>query len=73
MATRKIQDSNLDSRNAREKKLKARGMPYYRKIESRPRRRLQEAARAGGDVVVQALRRRREIRRRETRHCGRSH
>lgn len=32
MATRKIQDSKLDTRTAREK-LKARGMPYYRKIE----------------------------------------
>jgi integrase len=32
MTVRKIQDSKLDSRKAREK-LKARGMPYYRKIE----------------------------------------
>src|ERR1700683_1005285 len=32
MTTRKVQDRRLDSRKAREK-LKARGMPYYRKIE----------------------------------------
>jgi integrase len=34
MTTRKVQDNKLDSRSSREKKLKARGMPYYRKIES---------------------------------------
>lgn len=32
MTTRKVQDSRLDSRKGRER-LKARGMPYYRKIE----------------------------------------
>ncbi len=33
MTTRKIQDRRLDSRKARETNCKARGMPYYRKIE----------------------------------------